>query len=89
MKAENIMQVANISIADLCTEFIAFLSNELPIYRDLILSEHLYSVSDIAENERHNPHSKEVTETLAAIDRLLRDINCSYFRLLTDNTETR
>jgi hypothetical protein len=80
---ENILKVVDIHHSQLGEDFIGFIQSQLPVYKDLILEEHLYGIENILEEEQANkPYPKIILAQLAEINTLLRGLDCSYFRVV-------
>jgi hypothetical protein len=80
---ENILKVVHINYGQLSKGFIEFIELQQPTYRDQILREDLYSLEDILEEQDNNsPYPTDVLNQLSEIGALLKDLGCSYFRVV-------
>lgn len=85
MKISNILKIADFETDQLSKEFVNWVGHCKPIYRDTyeLCKEHLYSHDDIEEFLTELPKAHDrVLKQLAEIKALLKEADCSYFRII-------
>jgi hypothetical protein len=77
---ENILKVLDIHYSQFSTDFMSLIVKQIPIYKDNILEEHLYSPGDIREDNK--VISDKATSELDEVAQLMTDFDCGYFRII-------
>ncbi len=82
IKHDTILKMVEINIDEISENMIDFLHTCQPSYRDQILDEHLYRVEDIWEKEEADgSYPDNIKEELAELEKLLLELDCTYFRV--------
>jgi len=80
---ESVLKVVDINYGQLSTDFVDFIGSQQPTYRDQILREDLYSLEDILEEQNDDkPYPSDILGQLSEIGLLLKELDCSYFRVV-------
>lgn len=77
---ENILKVLDIHYSQFTKEFIGFIAQQLPTYKDRILDEDLFNPDTIREDNADIHEQME--EELTQVANLMREHECGYFRII-------
>lgn len=80
---ENIMKVADVHNTSISEDVQHFLQNECTeTYRDMMLTENIYNLSDILENNEGNEPEESVKLELEKINKQISKRGCAYLRII-------
>ena len=77
---ENILKVLDVHYSQFTKNFIGFIAKQLPVYKDLIMEEDLFSPDGLRED---NPEIREgILAELTGVANLMKQWDCGYFRII-------
>lgn len=80
IQLENIAKVLDIHYGQFSKLFIGFIAQQMPVYKDRILEEDIFSTEHIRECVDEIP--EDIKSEFSQVDNLMKAHDCGYFRII-------